>query len=125
MSQESPIESISAITLGVHDMGRSVAFYRALGFEQRYGGGQASFSSFSAGANGYLNLVLVAPETPIGWWGRMILYVRDVDAMHERALAAGLSPSTAPRDAEWGERYFHISDPDGHELSFARPLARR
>ncbi|MEC8370717.1 MAG: VOC family protein, partial [Pseudomonadota bacterium] len=21
-----------------------------------------------------------------------------------------------------GERYFHITDPDGHELSFARPL---
>ncbi|MHC4164482.1 MAG: VOC family protein, partial [Planctomycetota bacterium] len=28
----------------------------------------------------------------------------------------------APADAEWGERYFHITDPDGHELSFARPL---
>jgi uncharacterized glyoxalase superfamily protein PhnB len=27
-----------------------------------------------------------------------------------------------PRDAEWGERFFHLSDPDGHELSFARPL---
>ncbi|MEE9270499.1 MAG: VOC family protein, partial [Candidatus Krumholzibacteria bacterium] len=25
--------------------------------------------------------------------------------------------------AEWGERYFHITDPDGHELSFARPLS--
>ena len=41
-----------------------------------------------------------------------------------RALAAGYSPDTAPRDAEWGERYFHITDPDGHELSFARPLKR-
>src|SRR5260370_34379779 len=27
-----------------------------------------------------------------------------------------------PRDAAWGERYFHMPDPDGHELSFARPL---
>ncbi|MEC7657646.1 MAG: VOC family protein, partial [Pseudomonadota bacterium] len=25
-------------------------------------------------------------------------------------------------DASWGERYFHITDPDGHELSFAHPL---
>jgi hypothetical protein len=31
-------------------------------------------------------------------------------------------PTTAPRDAEWGERFFHLMDPDGHELSFARPL---
>jgi hypothetical protein len=23
-----------------------------------------------------------------------------------------------------GERFFHITDPDGHELSFARPLKR-
>ena len=26
-----------------------------------------------------------------------------------------------PRDAPWGERYFHMRDPDGHELSSARP----
>jgi hypothetical protein len=26
-------------------------------------------------------------------------------------------------NAPWGERCFHIHDPDGHELSFARPLA--
>jgi uncharacterized glyoxalase superfamily protein PhnB len=30
---------------------------------------------------------------------------------------------TEPADAPWGERYFHVRDPDGHELSFARPLA--
>jgi uncharacterized glyoxalase superfamily protein PhnB len=45
-----------------------------------------------------------------------------VDALHARALAAGLAPEAPPRDAEWGERYFHLRDPDGHELSFARPL---
>jgi hypothetical protein len=27
-----------------------------------------------------------------------------------------------PRDASWGERYFYVLDPDGHELSFAQPL---
>ena len=48
--------------------------------------------------------------------------MQDVDAMHARALEAGLTPEAEPRDAEWGERYFHISDPDGHELSFAQPL---
>ena len=26
------------------------------------------------------------------------------------------------RDAEWGKRFFHLTDPDGHELSFAWPL---
>jgi uncharacterized glyoxalase superfamily protein PhnB len=25
---------------------------------------------------------------------------------------------------KWGERFFHVTDPDGHELSFAWPLKR-
>jgi uncharacterized glyoxalase superfamily protein PhnB len=29
----------------------------------------------------------------------------------------------APADAPWGERYFHVQDPAGHEVSIARPLA--
>jgi len=45
-----------------------------------------------------------------------------VDAFYAHALAAGAKPEFAPRDAPWGERYFHLVDPDGHELSFAKPL---
>jgi uncharacterized glyoxalase superfamily protein PhnB len=70
----------------------------------------------------YLNLVAQPAERRWSWWGRVIFYVADVDALYERALAAGYQPTTAPRDAEWGERFFHLMDPDGHELSFARPL---
>jgi hypothetical protein len=36
-------------------------------------------------------------------------------------IAADYRPDTAPRDAKWGERFFHLTDPDGHELSFAWP----
>ena len=117
------IEALSAITLATHDMARAVAFYRALGFEMLYGGEDAEFTSFAAGA-GYLNLIVQPPERRWSWWGRAIFYVDDVDAVHRTALAAGLAPSTEPADAPWGERYFHLTDPDGHELSFARPLAR-
>ena len=56
------------------------------------------------------------------WWGRVIFYHSDVDALHARVVAAGYRPDTAPGDAEWGERFFHLTDPDGHELSFAWPL---
>jgi hypothetical protein len=28
------------------------------------------------------------------------------------------------RDADWGERFFHITDADDHELRFAWPLKR-
>ena len=40
-------------------------------------------------------------------------------------VAAGYQIEAPPRDAEWGERFFHLTDPDGHELSFAWPLKRK
>jgi uncharacterized glyoxalase superfamily protein PhnB len=52
----------------------------------------------------------------------VIIYVSDVDAFYRKAQAHGIEPQFAPRDAPWNERYFHLTDPDGHELSFARPL---
>lgn len=113
-------ESLSAVTLGVADMAASCAFYDALGFEVLSGGPDAAFTSYAVGAS-YLNLQLVRSGV-VGGWGRTIVHVDDVDAVHRRALAAGLRPSTTPADAPWGERYFHVSDPDGHELSLARPL---
>ena len=117
------IQRISAVTLAVQDMARAVEFYRTVGFDLLYGGPAASFTSFRAGP-GFLNLVL-APESGWCWWGRVIFYVDDVDALYRRLVASGLAPQAAPQDAPWGERYFHLNDPDGHELSFARPLESR
>jgi catechol 2,3-dioxygenase-like lactoylglutathione lyase family enzyme len=116
------IESISAITLATHDMAHAVGFYRSLGFDVLYGGEAAAFTSFRAGP-GYLNLIAQPADKGWSWWGRVIFHVADVDALYQSALSAGWQPSTTPRDAEWGERYFHLNDPDGHELSFARRLA--
>ena len=111
------------MTLLTADMDRAVTFYGALGFEALYGGPGAPFTSFKAGS-GYLNLQLdPAFSNQGGIWGRVIFWVDDIDRMHERAVAAGLAPEAGPSDAPWGERYFHIRDPDGHELSFARPLS--
>jgi catechol 2,3-dioxygenase-like lactoylglutathione lyase family enzyme len=115
------IQSLSAITLATHDMSRAVRFYKMLGFTLAYGGEDASFTSFSAGSI-HLNLIAQPPDRRWSWWGRVIFYDSDVDALHAHVVAAGYRPEATPRDAEWGERYFHITDPDGHELSFAHPL---
>jgi catechol 2,3-dioxygenase-like lactoylglutathione lyase family enzyme len=115
------LTGISAITLATRDMTRAVAFYRALGFTLKTGGPAAPFTSFHAGS-GYLNLVMMPAERIWSWWGRAIFYVDEVDAQYEQAVSAGLNPEFSPRNGSWGERYFHILDPDGHELSFAHPL---
>lgn len=120
-SDPSPIESLSAVTLVTVDMTAAVRFYEALGFVALYGGPDAEFTSFGVGTS-FLNLQL-SERTHHDIWGRAIFWVSDVDALHHRAIAAGLEPSSEPADAPWGERFFHILDPDGHELSFARPLS--
>ncbi|MDR5754404.1 MULTISPECIES: VOC family protein [unclassified Caballeronia] len=117
---EPSFESLSAITLVTRDMQRAVRFYQTLGLTLLYGGPQEAFTSFAIGGS-FLNLIAEAHE-PVSGWGRVIIYVSDVDALYRKLMAAGIKPSFAPRDAPWNERYFHVIDPDGHELSFARPL---
>ena len=82
------IDSISAVTLATHDMARAVRFYRILGFEMLYGGDDAAFTSFRAGS-GYLNLIAEPAERSWSWWGRIIFYHSDVDALHASVIAAG------------------------------------
>jgi len=115
------IDHISAVTLDVRDMARSVAFYRALGLVVSYGGRDARFTTMRAGET-VINLRLAPEGTGVGC-GRVILRVRGVDALHGELAAKGSAPA-APRDAAWGERYFEISDPDGIVISLAEPLAQ-
>ena len=115
------IEKISAVTFRVSDMRRSVRFYKdVLGMEIIYGGEDGSFSSLRA-KDGNTPILNLEQGRSVPCWGRMIFYVADVDAFWEYLRGKGFNPES-PRDASWGERYFHMSDPDGHELSFARPI---
>ncbi len=117
------ITGISAVTLATHDMRRAVQFYRLLELPLLYGGEEAAFTSFRAGGS-FLNLIAQPPERRWSWWGRVILYHDDLDGLYRRLVAAGCQTQAPPRDAEWGERFFHVTDPDGHELSLAWPLPR-
>ena len=102
-------------------MARSFRFYhRILGLKLAYGGENATFSSFEVGDK-YLNLQLVT-RCQTGW-GRIILHCSDVDGMH-RKIKQQLANIDEPQDGPWGERFFHIRDPDGHELSIAKPIKK-
>jgi catechol 2,3-dioxygenase-like lactoylglutathione lyase family enzyme len=112
---------IDAVTLLVTDMAASLAFYEVAGIgEVVYGGADGPFATLRVGDD-YLNLT-AGEGPPAGFWGRIVVHVDDPDAVHAALVAAGHEPLMAPADAPWGERYFHVRDPDGHELSFARPL---
>ena len=92
-----PVESISAVTLLTVDMAEAVAFYEALGFHLRYGGPDAPFTSFRVGT-GYLNLqldIVGAPRTAI--WGRVVLWVDDVDRCTDARSRPGSIRKPHPR----------------------------
>ncbi len=115
------VERISAVTLKVSDMRASVRFYRdVLGLKVIFGGDEVSFSSLCMGDE-ERTILNLEQGSPVNGWGRVIFYVADVDACWTYLKGKGFEPER-PRDAAWGERYFHLPDPDGHELSFARPL---
>lgn len=114
------VQHISAVTLAVRDMARSVVFYEKLGFEVVFGSGRASFTSLRAG-NAFVNLA-ASERYQTQWWGRVIFRVDNADAHYQDLVAAGITPEQ-PTNASWGERYFHVRDPDGHELSFAALLS--
>ena len=113
------ITALSAVTLATNDMAAAVRFYQLCGFDLLYGGESASFTSFRAG-DSFLNLI--AEPAELRWWGRAIFYESNLDGLYARLVAAGYRPQGPPRDASWGERFFHVTDPDGHEISFAWPL---
>jgi catechol 2,3-dioxygenase-like lactoylglutathione lyase family enzyme len=115
------VEKISAITIKINDMARSVHFYnRLLGLNVLYGGENAYFSSLQTlGVKDTILNLEKGHVTPI--WGRIIFYVEDVDRFWAHMKEKEFDPAR-PRDAAWGERYFHLVDPDGHELSFAQPI---
>jgi PhnB protein len=60
------------------------------------------------------------PPTELGATSvSVFLYVEDVDAMVEQAVAAGATLTMPVDDMFWGDRYGRVSDPFGHEWEIA------
>jgi uncharacterized glyoxalase superfamily protein PhnB len=60
-----------------------------------------------------------SPATLGGTAVTLHLYVHDVDALFERAVAAGATVLMKVADQFWGDRYGMIADPFGHRWSMA------
>lgn len=124
------IYRISAVTLKIRDMKKSFDFYSKLpGFKLIYGGATDPFTTFEIeGGNAHLNLELIN-DTRVNQrdFGRIIFHADDVDSLYrymknDKSISEAVTFETEPADAPWGERFFHVREPDGYQLSFARPL---
>jgi catechol 2,3-dioxygenase-like lactoylglutathione lyase family enzyme len=122
------------------------------GFRLTYGGKPSDrFTTFEIGkeskATSYLNLELKEEEeqekdsssdfhnkSNLGGkmkvsedFGRIIFYTENVDRLysymkHDQCISNSIVFENEPTNASWGERFFHIREPNGYQLSFAQPL---
>jgi catechol 2,3-dioxygenase-like lactoylglutathione lyase family enzyme len=114
------VQKISAVTFRVANMAKSVRFYRdVLGLEIIYGGEGGCFSSLRI-ENAPYPILNLEQGDPVTRWGRLIFHVEDVDACWAYLRGEGFHPES-PRDASWGERYFHMPDPDGSRAVVCAP----
>lgn len=94
----------------VKDVGISIGFYRdIIGFEVR---NAMEDGSFGLMGKGLAEVALVRHDDPPG--EQAYLYVRGVDALHERCKAAGADIMRPLTEHPWGLRDFVVRDPDGH-----------
>ena len=122
------VTKISAVTLLISDMKKSVGFYSKIpNFNLVYGCSDSQFTSFLIDdmSKSYLNLKL--KKTHSTDFGRIIFYVDDVDKIftymqNDETISILGKLESKPQDATWGERFFHVLDPDGYRLSFATPI---
>jgi catechol 2,3-dioxygenase-like lactoylglutathione lyase family enzyme len=142
------VYGISAITLKVKDMEKSCSLYSKIpGFRLAHGGGPFDiFTIFEIGEGSkatYLNLEPIAEidgsfdfneKFYLGKkrgredFGRVIFHTENVDKLysymkHDEHISKYIVFENKPTNAPWGERYFHIREPNGYQLSFAQPLS--
>jgi PhnB protein len=60
-----------------------------------------------------------APKTLGGTSVGMMIYLPDVDAAFQKAVAAGAKVEMPATDMFWGDRYAKVSDPYGHHWALA------
>jgi PhnB protein len=116
--------------LTVHDAAKAIDFYKeAFGAEERH---RMTFPDGKGVAHAELKIgdsvIMLSDEMPgqscepsalaetcVGFY----LYVKDVDDVFERAVAAGAKVKEPLKDAFWGDRIGKITDPSGHEWILA------
>ena len=115
--------------LTVTDSARAIDFYkRAFGAEELLRvdgpGGKIAHAEIKIGDS----IIMLSDEMPGcsrspqslgGTAVEIFLYVKDVDQVFNRAVAAGAQIAMPLNDMFWGDRYGKVTDPFGHSWSLA------
>ena len=111
---------VARLTVSVMDLGKSRSLYEeALGIPLKY---EMPGMAMLVTSDGIELQLHERPPTP-GDAGVAISFgVDDVDAVTERAVAAGASIIRGPQDEPWGERQSVLHDVDGHVFCLVSPL---
>ena len=121
-------QRVTLITLGVEDLDRARAFYRALGWQQVGDEPGVVFYRMHGMALGLFGKAALAadqgrPDAALGT-GAVTLAQNfpdraEVDAAFAAALAAGATALKAPEEVFWGGYSGYYADPDGHVWELA------
>jgi len=117
-------KSVSGIGFYVRDISDTAEFYMALGFRvgERTDNYLKVYSNWfwlqfnEARAEDKPEFQKEAQAEHRGAGLYINISVDNVDEFYAATLAAGLHPSSEPRDWPWGNREFVIRDPDGYKL---------
>jgi hypothetical protein len=120
-------QRISLVTLGVSDLERAAAFYRALGWEATDGPEDVVFFQAGGIVLGLWSRESLAEDSGVtdsGGWGGVTLAhnVRSpeaVDRIIEEARAAGATIARTGAETSWGGYSGCFIDPDGHPWEIA------
>ena len=119
----------------VKDVDAAVEFYgKAFGFAKRFSMADPEGRTIHAEVAWRDGLMMLGPEdaggsckTPASSGVRpssaLYVYCDDVNALFQRATAAGAAVESPPQDMFWGDRVCRLIDPDGHVWQFATNVA--
>jgi uncharacterized glyoxalase superfamily protein PhnB len=119
-------------TLTVQNIERSLSFYRdQLGLEQDLDLRDETGALFLASVEVDHTVIMLTrvhastPQGPHRSGVRLTLLFagdHDIDALLQRLLAGGTEVCSSIGNRPWGHRDFTVFDPDGYQVTIARPL---
>ena len=137
MGEDAPKVGLGYVILYVEDVEASLAFYeRAFGLARRFfhdeegkaygeletGGTRLSFASLGLVASHFSHQPRIAApgEPPLGF--EIALTTTDVQAIYDRALAAGATAEAAPETKPWGQTVAYVRDNRGFLVELCTPM---